>query len=125
MIKATITFLFLFFSFTAYSGDQKEISMKFGMQAVLTSVEGKGSELASIMKQASEAVSSLKGCELYVVQQSLTNENEILITEVWSSKEDHQASLINENVRALIVQAKPIIAAMEGKPAKFLGAHGL
>ncbi len=95
------------------------------MHAVLTSVPGKGAELSEIMNQASETVSSMKGCELYIVQQSLANENEVLITEVWSSKEDHQASLSNEKVRALITRAKPIIASMEGKPAKVIGSHGI
>ncbi len=99
--------------------------MKFGMQAVLTAAPSKGSELAEIMHQASQEVASLKGCELYVVQQSLTNEDDILITEVWSSKEDHQASLLNDQIRALITRAKPIIANMEGKPAKVVGGHGL
>lgn len=99
--------------------------MKFGMQAVLTAAPGKGAELAEIMLQASQTVSSLNGCELYIVQQSLINEDEILITEVWSSKEDHQASLSYDNVRALITRAKPIIANMKGKPAKLVGGHGL
>ena len=99
--------------------------MKFGMQAVLTSTPGKGTELAGIMLRASKAVSTMKGSELYLVQQSLTDENQILITELWSTKEDHQASLSNETVRALITEAKPIISAMSGNPAKFVGGHGV
>lgn len=99
--------------------------MKFGMQAVLISAPGKGAELAEIMKQAAQTVSSMKGCELYIVQQSLANEDEVLITEVWSSKEDHKASLANENIRALITKAKPIITSMESKPAKVIGGHGI
>lgn len=99
--------------------------MKFGMQAVLTAATGKGGELADVMLQASRTVSTLEGCELYVVQQSLTDESKILITEVWESKEAHQASLTNEKVRELIGKAKPIIVGMEHHPAKFLGGHGL
>lgn len=99
--------------------------MKFGMQAVITAVEGKGNELADIMLQASHAVSTINGCLLYIVQQSLTDESKILITEVWENKEAHQASLTNEKVRELIGKAKPIIAGMEYHPASLVGGHGI
>lgn len=109
----------------ALAENNRENSMKFGMQAVLTASEGNGDQLADIMLSASQVVSKLEGCELYLVQQSLTDENQILITELWSSKENHQASLKNEDVLSLITKAKPIIVAMDGKPAKFIGAHGV
>ena len=99
--------------------------MKFGMQAVLTATPNEGQALAQIMLEASAIVASLQGCELYVVQQALTDETKVLITEVWASQADHQASLSNEQVRALIGRAKPIIARMEHHPAKCLGGHGL
>lgn len=99
--------------------------MKFGMQAVLTAAEGKGDELAEYMLQASRVVSSIDGCLLYIVQQSLTDASKVLISEVWESKEAHQASLNDERVRALITQAKPIIIGMEHHPAVFVGGHGV
>ncbi len=99
--------------------------MKFGMQAVLTAAPNEGQVLAKIMLEASAVVASLQGCELYVVQQSLTDETQVLITEVWTSQEDHQASLSHELVRALIGKAKPIITGMEHHRAKCLGGHGL
>ena len=99
--------------------------MKFGMQAVLTSTPGKGSELAGIMLDASKVVSAMKGCELYLVQQSIEDENQILITELWLSEEDHKQSLSNEKVRALITKAKPIISSMSGNPARLIGGHGI
>lgn len=98
--------------------------MKFGMQAILTAVPNQGHALAKIMLEAASVVASVKGCERYIVQQSLTDEAKVLITEVWASQEDHQASLSNEQVRALIARAKPIIAAMEHHPAQFLGGYG-
>lgn len=120
---------FLLVPAIVYADDQesmkKEESMKFGMQAVLTAAEGKGKELADIMLQASRAVSTLDGCELYIVQTSLTDESKILVTEVWESKEAHQGSLANEKVRELIGKAKPIIVGMEHHPAIFVGGHGL
>jgi len=99
--------------------------MKFGMQAVIIAAEGKGDSLAHIMLQASEIVSTMDGCILYLVQQSLTDNSKVLITEVWANKEAHAASLSNESVRALIMKAKPIIVGMDHNPAKFIGGHGI
>lgn len=98
--------------------------MKFGMQAILTAVPNEGNALAKIMLEAASTVAPVKGCERYIVQQSLTDDTKILITEVWASQEDHQASLSNEQVQALIARAKPIIATMEYHPAQFLGGYG-
>lgn len=99
--------------------------MKFGMQAVLTANEGNGNKLAEIMLSASKVVSKIKGCELYLVQQSLVDENQVLITELWTNKDSHSASLENEEVLALINKSRPMISGMEGKPAKFIGAFGI
>lgn len=99
--------------------------MKFGMQAVITAAEGKGDELANIMLQAANLVSTMDGCILYLVQQSLTDDSKVLITEVWDNKASHEMSLTNDNVKALIIQAKPIIVGMDHNPAKVIGSHGL
>ncbi|GHA18010.1 hypothetical protein GCM10008090_29680 [Arenicella chitinivorans] len=122
-IASTIVILLL--SFSAAAEQLQEQNLKFGMQAVLTASPGKGSELAAIMLRASNVVSTMEGCELYVVQQSLTDENQILVTELWSSKNDHQNSLANEKIQALIGEAKPIISSMSGTPAKYIGGHGI
>ena len=60
-----------------------------------------------------------------VINQIATDESQILITELWSSEEDHKQSLSNEKVRALITKAKPIISGMSGNPAKLIGGHGI
>lgn len=96
--------------------------MKFGMQAVLIAAEGKGDELANFMLEASQAVSKMDGCILYLVQQSLTDNSKVLITELWDNKESHAASLTNETIRVIIMKAKPIIIiGMEHNPAKYIG----
>jgi len=110
---------------TPTNDKQVRESMKFGMQAVLIAAEGKGDELADIMLDASKIVAEMDGCILYLVQQSLTDNSKVLITEVWVSKESHAASLTNETVRALIMKAKPIIVGMDHNPAKYIGGHGL
>jgi len=104
---------------------QVKESMKFGMQAVLIAAEGKGDELANFMLEASETVSKMDGCILYLVQQSLTDSSKVLVTELWDNKESHAASLTNEAVRAIIMKAKPIIIGMDHNPAKYIGGHGI
>ncbi|MFT4938971.1 MAG: quinol monooxygenase YgiN [Paraglaciecola sp.] len=99
--------------------------MKFGMQAVMTAQAGKGEELATIMLEASALVADMQGCEIHLVQQSVVDEAKVMSTEVWTSKADHQASLANPWVRALIADAKPLIAGMEHHPATPLGGKGL
>jgi len=104
--------------------EEKEI-MNFGMQVVMTAQPGKGNELASIMLKASELVSKMKGCKIYIVQVALDDSDKILITEVWESREDQQASLVNPEVRDLITTAKPIIVNMEYVQANTVGGKGL
>jgi quinol monooxygenase YgiN len=100
-------------------------NMKFGMQAVLIAAEGRGDELAHFMLEASETVSKMDGCILYLVQQSLTDNSKILVTELWDNKKSHAASLTNEAVRVIIMKAKPIIIGMDHNPAKYIGGHGI
>jgi len=93
--------------------------MKFGMQVVMTANKDKGDELAKLMQKASQLVSDIKACEFYLVQLSTSEDDTVLITEVWQSQEDHQASLLNADVRELIAKAKPLIAGMsyhKGRP---------
>lgn len=54
----------------------------------------------------------MEGCYIYVVSTVEDDPNAIWITEVWRSQADHRASLENESVRALIMQARPLIASM-------------
>ncbi len=53
-----------------------------------------------------------KGCELYVVNISESDENSVWVTEVWESEADHDASLAIEGVPELIQRARPLIADM-------------
>ncbi len=110
---------------TPTNNKQVRENMKFGMQAVLIAAEGKGDELANFMLEASETVSKMDGCILYLVQQSLTDDSKVLVTELWDNKESHAASLTNEAVRVIIMKAKPIIIGMDHNPAKYIGGHGI
>ncbi|WKN43447.1 putative quinol monooxygenase [Tunicatimonas pelagia] len=88
---------------------------KYGLHGKLTATGGKGEQLATILLEASRLVASAKGCHLYLVSQDQAHPDDVWITEVWDSKEDHDHSLKDEKVRALITQAMPLLA---GKPEK-------
>lgn len=80
---------------------------KYGLIASLKAKEGKTEELGKILLKASELVSTSKGCISYVVSLDAEDEHLLWITEVWDSKADHDASLTNPEVRALIGTAYP------------------
>ncbi len=60
-----------------------------------------------------EGVDSMPGCLSYVVAKDAANPDAIWITEVWDSKESHEASLALPAVRAAIERAMPLIAGFE------------
>jgi quinol monooxygenase YgiN len=100
-------------------------TLQFGMQVVMTAAPEKGEELAVLMLEASKLVSKLKGCQLYIVQLSTSVKDTVLITEVWGSAEEHQASLSVPEIRELIGKARPLIIDMEHHTAKFIGGFGI
>lgn len=56
----------------------------------------------------------MPGCRLYLIGRSESDENAILISEVWDSADAHKASLAQPFVRDLIGQAMPLIESVEG-----------
>jgi quinol monooxygenase YgiN len=60
-----------------------------------------------------------------VISSATDDPDAIWITEAWRTKEDHDASLQREDVRAVITTARPLIAAMEGFEITPLGGKGL
>jgi quinol monooxygenase YgiN len=85
---------------------------------------GKGGELAEILLAAAEALRAEDSCLLYVV--SREGADAIWVTEVWTDREAHDASLNAPGVPEAIARARPLIAGMEGR-AEFepLGGKGV
>ncbi len=87
--------------------------MKYLLQGILVAKPGEREKLTEIMKRASALMlEKAKGCELYAVGHSEGDENTVFITEIWTTKEDHESSLAVEGVRELIGEAMPILAEM-------------
>jgi quinol monooxygenase YgiN len=85
---------------------------------------GKGGELAEILLAAAEGLRADESCLLYVV--SREEPDSIWVTEVWTDREAHDASLRAPGVPETIARARPLIAGMEGR-AEFsvLGGKGV
>lgn len=86
---------------------------KYGMFGALRAQEGKGEELLKILIDASKAMREVKGCQLYVVSEDVSEQDCIRVFEVWDRKEDHDNSLNDTRAKELIQQALPILS---GKP---------
>ena len=101
--------------------------IKHGLHNKFQAKIGKGSELATILLDASKVVSKTKGCLLYIVSQEDNNLDVVWVTEVWESQKDHDDSLNNVEVKALIYKALPILAIKPETNAKLnvLGGYGL
>ncbi len=100
---------------------------KYGLHGKLNATPGNGDKLATILLEASKLISSAKGCHLYLIGKDKNEHDAVWVTEVWDSKEDHDQSLKNENIRALITQAMPLL---DGQPEKgqeldILGGFGI
>jgi quinol monooxygenase YgiN len=86
---------------------------------------GKRDELAAYLLRAADLLRALEGCYLYVIANATDDPDTLWFTEVWRSKEAHQASLTHEGVRAIIAVARPLIAGASGFETVPLGGKGL
>jgi quinol monooxygenase YgiN len=99
------------FGVTSWAAPKGEQTM-YGMIGKMTAAPGKRAEVISLLLQA---VSSMPGCLSYVVAQDPADENGIWITEVWDSKDSHDASLSLPEVRKSITAARPMIAGFSNQ----------
>ena len=108
------------FSSTALA---QEKTPMYGLIGQMLAAPGKRDELLAIL---GEGTSDMPGCLSYVIAKDPSNADAIWITEVWTDKGAHSASLKLPAVQAAIGKARPIIA---GFPQHFetvpIGGHGL
>jgi quinol monooxygenase YgiN len=98
----------------------------YGMQGKLFAKPGKRDEFIQILLRAAELVGQMPECHLYAVSKDLTDESAIVVMEIWNDKAAHDASLQNEDVRALIGEAMPLMSGQpEGNEFEIVGGHGL
>ena len=106
---------------TTVKGQEK--TTMYGLIGQMLAAPGKRDELLAIL---GESTGDMPGCLSYVIAKDPANADALWITEVWTGKEAHAASLKLPAVQAAIAKARPIIA---GFPQHFetipVTGHGL
>ena len=95
----------------------------YGLIGKMLSVEGAREELLQTMLTG---MVEMPGCLSYVVARDPTDSNALWITEVWESREQHQASLQLQTVQETIAKARPLITGFgERFETEPVGGYGL
>jgi quinol monooxygenase YgiN len=95
----------------------------YGLISSMTAASGRRDDLIAIL---SAAVSDMPGCLSYVVARDANDENTIWVTEVWDSKESHDASLKLPTVAKAVSAARPLIAGFGNRVITTpIGGYGL
>lgn len=82
--------------------------MRFGYISSVRVKPGHRAEVAAVLADAAEGLRAA-GCALYLVTESATDEDAIWVTEVWQSKEHHDASLHLPEVAATVGKVMPLL----------------
>jgi len=77
-----------------------------------TAKPGKRDKLRNLLLQAAELMGNNADCLKYIVSTS-GDPNAVWVTEVWTDKAAHDASLAPAEVRALIQKVMPLVASMD------------
>lgn len=95
----------------------------YGLIGKLLSVEGAREELLQTMLTG---MGQMPGCLSYVIARDASDPNALWITEVWESRELHQASLQLQAVQDTIGKARSLIAGFgERFETEPVGGFGL
>jgi quinol monooxygenase YgiN len=98
---------------------------RYGVFGSIRAQPGKRDELAGILLDGWNAIDDMPGCDAFIVSVS-ENPDKIWIAEFWRSEADHDASLNDERIKAIISKARPLIAGMEDRVIlEPLGGMGL
>lgn len=99
--------------------------MKYGLFGKFIAHEGKRDELAAILLEAAALMERTNpDCLQYVVG-TTNGTHDVWVSEVWTTKAAHDSSLAPEEIRSLIMQARPLIQEMsEGTEYDVLGGIG-
>jgi quinol monooxygenase YgiN len=85
----------------------RENQAMYGLIGQMKAAPGKRDELVAILTESTEG---MPGCLGYIVAKDAADADALWITEVWTDKDSHAASLKLPAVQAAIAKARPIIA---------------
>jgi len=98
----------------------------YGLIGQMKAAPGKRDELVAIL---AEDTQGMPGCLSYIVAKDTTDADALWITEVWTDKDSHAASLKLPSVQAAIAKGRPIIAGFghrfETAPVGGVGLGGV
>lgn len=95
----------------------------YGLIGKMTTTPGQRDAMLAILL---EGIGGMPGCLSYVVAKDAGDPDGIWITEVWDSKESHDASLSLPAVKAAIARGRPLIASFgSGVTTEPVGGQGL
>ena len=98
---------------------------RYGLCGKLVARGGKRAQVVGTLRKTFAGASTLDGCLLYLVFEDAEDMNAIWVTELWTSKEAHDRSLANENVRKAIEQVMPNIDREKMLQAKLKPLFGV
>ena len=86
---------------------QAQENKMYGLIGQMKAAPGKRDDLVAILSESTEG---MPGCLSYIVAKDAADADALWITEVWTDKGSHAASLKLPSVQAAIAKARPIIA---------------
>ena len=98
---------------------------RFGLYGKIVVHPGRRDAMVAILLEAAALLQSDPACELYIVNAAAAEPDVIWVTEVWSSREAHKASLGREDIGALIQRGMPLIAGGERIDVVPMGGKGI
>lgn len=101
------------------------VNAGYGAHNQFTAQPGGGENLVAILLTAAEGLRSNDACLLYLVSRSPEDPDIVWVTEVWTDKAAHDASLSDEGTREAIGRAMPLIAGIRGTELRPVGGKGL
>lgn len=97
----------------------------FGLIGTFTANPGKRDDLVAILIDAADALRANEDCISYVVG-TTDDADAIWVTEAWTTRAAHAASLEPPEVRAVIARAMPLIAAISDQTElRIVGGKGV
>jgi len=86
---------------------------KYGLIVKFKTHQDTRDAFISILLQAARSVQNLKGCHQYTIAKDVANEDIVIVSEIWDTKEEHDNSLKMEGSKEFIAQAMPLL---NGRP---------
>lgn len=82
----------------------------YGLLGKLVAKPGQRAALIDLLLEAATHLHDAPGCRHWIVHEPTDDPDAVWITELWQTRQDHDASLANPQIRAIIARAMPLLA---------------